>query len=57
MVLHQVKNWKMQGCFMQFLRLVFVKKLKGDLPPDLHWGRCPLDPHWGPSAGKIEGCG
>ena len=29
MVLHQVKhwqNWKMQGCFMQFLRLIFVKK-------------------------------
>ena len=31
MVLHQVKNWqnwKMQGCFMQFLRLIFVKKLQ-----------------------------
>ena len=31
MVLRQVKNWqnwKIQGCFMQFLRLVFVKKLQ-----------------------------
>ena len=31
MVLHQVKNWqnwKMQGCFMQFLHLIFVKKLQ-----------------------------
>ena len=31
MVLHQVKNWqnwKTQGCFMPFLRLVFVKKLQ-----------------------------
>ena len=38
MVLHQVKNWqnwKMQGCFMQFLRLIFVKKLQ----------LRPLDPH------------
>ena len=37
MVLHQVKNWqnwKMQGCFMQFLRLIFVKKLQ----------LCPLTP-------------
>ena len=56
-VLHQVKNWqnwKMQGCFMQFLRLVFVKKLQlqlqGVSPPDPHRGCCPLDPHWGPSA-------
>ena len=57
MVLHQVKNWqnwKMQGCFMQFLRLIFVKKLQiqlqGASPPHPHRGRCPLDPHWGPSA-------
>ena len=55
MVLHQVKhwqNWKMQGCFMQFLRLIFVKKLQlqGAKPPDPHQGCCPLDPHWGPSA-------
>ena len=31
MVLHQVKNrqnWKMQGCLMQFLHLIFVKKLQ-----------------------------
>ena len=31
MVLRQVKNWqnwKMQGCFMQFLRLLFVEKLQ-----------------------------
>ena len=28
MVLHQVKNWKMQGCFMQFLSLISVKKLQ-----------------------------
>ena len=55
MVLHQVKNrqnWKMQGCFMQFLRLIFVKKLQLQRasPPDLHQGRCPLGPHWRPSA-------
>ena len=49
MVLHQVKNWqnwKMQGCFVQFLRLIFVKKLQlrpltptGGLlrPPDPHF--------------------
>ena len=41
MVLHQVRNWqnwKMQGCCMQFLRLIFVKKLQlqlqGSSPPD-----------------------
>ena len=53
MVLHQVKNWqnwKLQGCFMQFLRLIFVKKLQGASLPDPHRGRCPLDPHWGLSA-------
>ena len=36
MVLHQVKNWqnwKMQGCFMQFLGLIFVKKLQLQLHP------------------------
>ena len=39
----------MQGCFMQFLRLIFVKKLQlqGSSPPGPHQGRCPLDPHWG----------
>ena len=43
MVLHQVKNWqnwKMQDCFMQFLRLIFVKKLQ----------LRPQDPNCGPSA-------
>ena len=39
---------------MQFLHLIFVKKLQlqlqATLPPDPHQGRCPLDPHWGPSA-------
>ena len=48
-VLHQVKNWqnwKMQDCFMQFLRLIFVKKLQlqGALPPDSHQEYCPLEP-------------
>ena len=36
MVLHKVKhwqNWKVQGCFMQFLHLIFVKKLQGASPP------------------------
>ena len=32
MVLHQVKNCKVQGCFMQFLRLIFVKKLQLQAP-------------------------
>ena len=53
MVLHQVKNWqnwKIQGCFMQFLRLIFVRKLQGASPSDPHWECCPLDPHWGSSA-------
>ena len=45
MVLHQVKNWqnwKMQGCFMQFLHLIFVKKLQlqGALPPGPPLGTC-----------------
>ena len=35
---------------MQFLRLIFVRKLQGASPPDPHRGRCPLHPHWGPSA-------
>ena len=46
MVLHQVKNWKMQGCFMQFLRLVFVKKLQlRPLTPTRSLLR-PPDPHF-----------
>ena len=38
MVLHQVKNWqnwKMQGCFMQFLRLFLLKSFSFP-PPDPH---------------------
>ena len=54
MVLHQVKNWKMQGCFMQFLHLIFVKKfqlqLQGTSPPDPHRGRCP----WTPTGGLLR---
>ena len=55
MVLHQVKNWqnwKMQGCFMQFLRLIFVKKLQGAggaLPPEP-----PLGAFCGPQAPTFQ---
>ena len=52
MVLHQVKNWqnwKMQGCFMQFLRLIFVRKLQGALPPDPTRGVAP----WIPTGGLL----
>ena len=43
---------KMQGCFMQFLHLIFVKKLQlqGALPPDPHWGCCP----WTPTGGLLR---
>ena len=41
----------MQGCFMQFLHLIFVKKLQGALPPDPNWGHCPLDPPLGTFCG------
>ena len=49
MVLHQVQNWqnwKMQGCFMQFLHLIFVKKLQlRPLTPTRGFLR-PPDPHF-----------
>ena len=54
MVLHQVKNWqnwKMQGCFMQFLRLIFVRKLQGALPPDPPPGALPPGPPLGAFCG------
>ena len=53
MVLHQVKNWqnwKMQGCFMQFLHLIFVKKLEGASPRDPIWGVAP----WTPTGGLLQ---
>ena len=61
-VLYEVKNWqnwKMQGCFMQFLRLIFVKKLQGALPPDPHGGVAPWTPTggvapWTPTGGLLR---
>ena len=43
---------KMQGCFMQFLRLIFVKKLQlqGASPPDPHRVCCP----WTPTEGLLR---
>ena len=54
MVLHQLKNWqnwKIQSCFMHFLRLIFVKKLKlqGASPP---WH--PLGTFCGPQAPTFQ---
>ena len=52
---------KMQGCFMQFLLLIFVKKLQlqGASPPDPHLGHCPWTPTggvapWTPTGGLLR---